>query len=135
LTEYGFGAFAECVSVPENASALKPASMTFEEAGAVPSAAVVALLNPRARGQIQPGQKVLINSAGGGMGTFAVQIAKSFGAERTGVDSTRESDILRSIGADHVMDCTREDFTESGQRYDLVLDLAAYRSILECKLH
>ena len=133
LTEHGFGAFAEYVSVPENAVALKPASMTFEEAAAVPSAGVVALLNLRAKGQIQPGQKVLINGAGGGMGTFAVQIAKSFGAEVTGVDSTSKLDMMRSIGADHVIDYTQEDFTKNGQHYDLILDVAAYRSIFDYK--
>jgi NADPH:quinone reductase-like Zn-dependent oxidoreductase len=133
LTECGFGAFAEYVCVPENTLALKPANMTFEEAAAVPSAAVVALLNLRAKRQIQPGQKVLISGAGGGMGTFAMQIAKSFGAEVTGVDSTRKLDMVRSIGADQVIDYTQEDFTKNGQRYDLILDVAAYHSILDYK--
>jgi len=145
LSAHGFGAFAEYVCIPENALRLKPASMTFEEAAAVPSAAVVALQNLRGaeqssrspmlsdEGQIQPGQKVLINGAGGGAGTFAVQIAKSFGAEVTGVDSTRKLDMLRSIGADHVIDYTQEDYTKSGQRYDLILDVVAYRSIFDYK--
>jgi len=122
---YGFGAFAEYVCVPENALRLKPASMSFEEAASVPTSAVVALQNLRGvgpsspgfmlsdKGQIQPGQKVLINGAGGGVGTFAVQIAKSFGAEVTAVDSTRKLDMLRSIGADQVIDYTQEDFTKT----------------------
>ncbi len=133
LTEFGFGAFAEYVCVPENALTLKPASMTFEEAAAVPQAAVLALQGLRDKGQIQPGQKVLINGAGGGAGTFAVQIAKSFGAEVTGVDSTRKLDMLRSIGADQVIDYTQEDFTKKGQRYDLILDVVTYCSIFGYK--
>ncbi len=128
---WGFGAFAEYVCVPENELTLKPASMTFEEAAAYPQAGIVALQSLRDKGQIQPGQKVLINGAGGGMGTFAVQIAKSFGAEVTGVDSTSKLDMLRSIGADQVIDYTQEDYTKSGQRYDLILDVAAYRSIFD----
>ena len=145
LAVCGFGAFAEYVSVPESALALKPTSMTFEEAATFPQAAVLALQNLRGagpsppspmfmdKGQIQPGEKVLINGAGGGMGTFAVQIAKYFGAEVTGVDSAKKLDMLRSIGADHVIDYTQEDFTKSGQRYDLILDAVAYRWILAHK--
>jgi len=129
----GFGAFAEYVSVPENALRLKPASMTFEEAATYPQAAVLALQNLRDKRPIEPGQKVLINGAGGGVGTFAVQIAKYFGAEVTGVDSTRKLDMVRSIGADQVIDYTQEDFTKSGQRYDLILDVVAYRSIFDYK--
>jgi len=129
----GFGAFAEYVSVPENALALKPASMTFEEAATYPQAAVLALQNLRDKRQIEPGQKVLINGAGGGVGTFAVQIAKYFEAEVTGVDSTMKLDMVRSIGADHVIDYTQEDFTKSGHRYDLILDVVAYRSIFDYK--
>jgi NADPH:quinone reductase-like Zn-dependent oxidoreductase len=127
----GWGGFAEYVCARENALVLKPASMAFEEAAAVPQAAVLALRGLRDKGQIQPGQKVLINGAGGGAGTFAVQIAKSLGAEVTGVDSTRKLDIMRSIGADHVIDYTQEDFTKSGQRYDLILDMAAHHSIFD----
>jgi NADPH:quinone reductase-like Zn-dependent oxidoreductase len=130
---YGFGTFAEYVCIPENALRLKPASMTFEEAAAIPTAAVVALQNLRCKRPIQPGQKVLINGAGGGVGTFAVQLAKYFGAEVTGVDSTRKLDMLRSIGADHLVDYTQEDFTQNEQRYDLILDVVAYRSIFAYK--
>ncbi|KKL70856.1 hypothetical protein LCGC14_2100710 [marine sediment metagenome] len=107
--------------------------MTFEEAATIPQSAIVALQGLRKKRQIQPGQKVLINGAGGGMGTFAVQIAKSFGAEVTGVDSTRKLDMVRSIGADHVIDYTQEDFTKSGKHYDLILDIAAHHSIFHCK--
>ena len=133
ISACGFGAFAEYVSVPENALALKPASMTFEEAAAVPQAAVVALQGLRDKGQIQPGQKVLINGASGGIGTFAVQIAKSFGAEVTGVCNTRNLDMVHSIGADQVIDYTQEDFTQNEQRYDLILDIVANRSISDYK--
>jgi NADPH:quinone reductase-like Zn-dependent oxidoreductase len=119
---YGYGTFAEYVSVSENALTLKPASMTFEEASTYPQAAIISLQSLRDKGQIQPGQKVLINGAGGGQGTFAVQIAKLYGAEVTGVDSARKFDMLRSIGADHVIDYTQEDYTQNGQRYDLIID-------------
>ena len=130
---YGNGAFAEYVSVPEDALALKPVSMTFEEAAAVPAAALAALQGLRDQGQIQPGQKVLINGASGGVGTFAVQIAKSFGAEVTGVCSTRKMDMVRSIGAEEIIDYTQEDFTQKEQRYDLILAVGGYRSIFDYK--
>ena len=129
----GFGAFAEYVCVPENALALKPATMTYEEVATYPQAAIVALQGLREKRPIQPEQKVLINGAGGGMGTFAVQIAKSFGAEVTGVDSTRKLDMLRSIGADHVIDYTKENYTKNGQHYDLILDVQAHHSIFDYK--
>ncbi len=133
LSGCGFGAFAEYVCARENALVLKPDSMTFEEAAALPQAAVLALQGLRDKRQIQPGQKVLINGAGGGAGTFAVQIAKSFGAEVTGVDSTGKLDMMRSIGADYVIDYTQEDFTKNGQCYDLILDFAAHHSIFDYK--
>jgi NADPH:quinone reductase-like Zn-dependent oxidoreductase len=129
LSVCGWGGFAEYVSVPEHAIALKPASLTFEEAAAVPQASIVALQGLRDEGQIQPGQKVLINGASGGIGTFAVQIAKFFGAEVTGVCGTRNLDMVRSIGADQVIDYTQEDVTRNERRYDLILDIKAYRSI------
>jgi NADPH:quinone reductase-like Zn-dependent oxidoreductase len=127
--ECGMGGYAEYVSVPENALALKPTNLTFEEAATVPQAALVALQALRDTGQIHPGQKVLIIGASGGNGTFAVQIAKSFGAEVTGVCSTRNLDLVRSLGADHVIDYTQEDFTQNEQRYDLILDIVANRSV------
>ena len=130
---FGGGGFAEYVCASEDALALKPASLTFEEAAAAPMAAVTALQGLRDKGRIQPGQKVLINGASGGVGTFAVQIAKSFGAEVTGVCSTRKSDMVRALGADHVIDYTQEDFTRNGQRYDLILAVNGYRPISDYK--
>ena len=128
------GAFAEYVVVREERAVVsKPANVTFEQAAAVPVAALTALQGLRDKGQLQPGQQVLINGASGGVGTFAVQIAKALGAEVTGVCSTRNVDIVRSLGADHVIDYTREDFTESDRRYHLLLDVAGSRSWSEYK--
>ena len=128
------GAFAEYVTVREQrAVALKPSNVSFEQAAAVPIAAITALQALRDKGRIHAGQKVLINGASGGVGTFAVQIAKSFGAEVTGVCSTRNVDLVRSIGADHVIDYTREDFTQGAQHYDLILDNVGTHSLLEYK--
>jgi len=125
------GAFAEYVIVPDDrAMALKPSNATFEQAASMPIAAITALQALRDKGQLKPGQKVLINGASGGVGTFAVQIAKSFGAEVTGVCSTRNVEMVRSIGADHVVDYTKEDYTESGQQYDLIIDNVGNHSLL-----
>ena len=122
------GALAEYVSVAEDKLAFKPASLTFEQAAAIPTAAITALKGLHDVGKLQPGQKVLINGASGGVGTFAVQIAKALSAEVTGVCSTRNVDMVRSLGADDVVDYTRKDFTQNGQRYDLILDNVASHS-------
>jgi NADPH:quinone reductase-like Zn-dependent oxidoreductase len=127
----GLGGFAEYVCAKENRLSLKPANISFEEAAAVPVAAITALQGLRDQGLIERGQKVLIDGASGGVGTFAVQIAKSFGAEVTAVCSPGNVDKARSIGADHVIDYTREDFTQSGQRYDLILGANAHHSIFD----
>ncbi|MGA2475484.1 MAG: NAD(P)-dependent alcohol dehydrogenase [Terriglobia bacterium] len=127
------GAFAEYACTSESALVMKPDNVTFEQAASVPVAAFTALQGLRDKGQIQPGHKVLINGAAGGVGTFAVQIAKSFGADVTGVCSTRNVDMVRSIGADRVIDYTQEDFTKSGQRYDLFFDCVGNHSLLACR--
>jgi len=133
LSGCGWGGFAEYVCAQENALTLKPAAMTFAQAAAIPQAGVLALQGLRDQSQIQPGQKVLINGAGGGMGTFAIQMAKFWGAEVTGVDSTRKLAVMRTLGADHVIDYTQADFTQNGQRYDLILDAVAHRSLFDYK--
>jgi NADPH:quinone reductase-like Zn-dependent oxidoreductase len=125
----GRGTLAEYVCAKENLIALKPANLTFEQAAAVPEAAMTALQGLRDKGNIQPGQKVLINGASGGVGTFAVQIAKALGAEVTAVCSTRNLDMVRSIGADHVIDYKKEDFTKNGQQYDLILAVNGYHPL------
>jgi NADPH:quinone reductase-like Zn-dependent oxidoreductase len=127
------GAFAEYAGVSESVLGLKPANLTFEQAAAVPLAALTALQGLRDQGRTQSGQSVLIIGASGGVGTFAVQIAKTFGADVTGVCSTRNVDMVRSIGADHVIDYTQEDFTQSGQKYDIVFQLAGTRSPSACR--
>ena len=124
-----YGGFAEYVCTHGRTMALKPASLTFEDAAAIPQEGVIALEGIRERGQVQPGQKVLINGAGGSAGLFAIQLVKLYGAEATGVDNTGKLDFMRSLGADHVIDYTREDFTKSGKQYDLILDLIAHRSV------
>src|SRR5437762_5062117 len=128
------GAFAEYVCVRESrAVALKPANITFDQAASVPIAAITALQGVRDKGKVQPGQKVLINGASGGVGTFAVQIAKSYGADVTGVCSTKNLDMVRSLGADHVIDYTKEDFMKSKERYDVILDNFGTHPLSECR--
>jgi len=133
LSEHGFGAFAEYACAPEAAFAPKPKGLTFEAAAAAPQAGVLALQGLRGKRPVRAGQRVLINGAGGNVGPFAVQIAKSFDAEVTGVDGTEKLDFLRSIGADHVIDYTEVDYTATGQQYDRILDVAASRPIRESR--
>ncbi len=127
------GAYAEYATAPEDALALKPANVTFEQAAAVPTSALIALPSLRAGGEIEAGQKVLVNGAGGGVGAIAVQLAKAFGADVTGVDSASKLDMVRSIGADHVIDYTQEDFTRRGERYDLIFDIPGNHSLSACR--
>ena len=127
------GTCAEYACAAEDKLAPMPTNLTFEQAAAVPTSAVAALLGLRDAGKVQPGQRVLIDGASGGVGTFAVQIAKALGAEVTGVCSTRNVDIVLSLGADHVIDYQQEDFTRTGKRYDLVLDLVASRGVIACR--
>jgi len=131
VTGFAGGGFAEYACAPEAKLAPKPANLSFEEAAAVPIAAITALQGLRDKGNLRPGQKVLLDGASGGVGTFAIQIAKSLGAEVTAVCSTRNVDTARSLGADHVIDYTQEDFTQSGQRYDLIVGVNAHHSIFD----
>ena len=131
LSQWGQGAFAEYVSAPARAFAHKPNGMSFENAATLPHSAVIALQSLRNRRAVRPGEKVLINGASGSVGSFAVQIAKALGAEVTGVCSTSKMDLVRSIGADHVIDYTRENLTRNGQRYDRIVDVVGRRSILD----
>ena len=133
IFETGLGGFAEYTKAQEDAWVLKPANISFEEAAVVPVAALTALQGLRDKGQIEPGQKVLINGASGGVGTFAVQIAKALGAEVTAVCSTGNVELVRSLGADQVIDYTKEDFTKKGQQYDLILAVNGYHPILDYK--
>jgi NADPH:quinone reductase-like Zn-dependent oxidoreductase len=133
LLDHGSGGFAEYVSVPVEVMSLKPANLSFEEAAAVPMAGGTALQGLRQHGEIKAGQRVLINGASGGIGTFAVQIAKSYGSEVTGVTSTRNIDLVDSLGADHVLDYTTTDFFHSGRRYDLILDTIGNLSVRDLR--
>jgi NADPH:quinone reductase-like Zn-dependent oxidoreductase len=133
ISRSGWGGFAEYVCASEDALSLKPTGMSFEQAAGVPQASGLALQGLRDKGRIRPGHRVLINGAGGGVGTFAVQIAKSFGAEVTGVDSAEKLEMLLSIGADHVVDYRQEDFTRDGRGYDLILDVVSQRSVFDYK--
>jgi NADPH:quinone reductase-like Zn-dependent oxidoreductase len=126
-----WGGFADYACAKETALELKPANSTFVEAAAVPQAGVLALQGLRKAGQIQPGQKVLINGAGGGVGTFAIQLARLSGAEVTGVDASHKLNVVRSLGADYVIDYTQEDFTKTGKRYDLIIDCQNFRSMID----
>ncbi|MGF1601999.1 MAG: NAD(P)-dependent alcohol dehydrogenase [Thermosynechococcaceae cyanobacterium] len=131
LSECGFGAFAEYACPPETALVLKPTNLSFAEAATVPVSALAALQGLQDVGKVQAGQNVLINGASGGVGSFAIQIAKAFGAEVTGVCSTQKIEMVRSLGADHIIDYTQTDCTQTGQQYDLIFDAAAYRSVFD----
>jgi NADPH:quinone reductase-like Zn-dependent oxidoreductase len=133
LLDHGYGGFAEYVSVPAEVMSLKPANLSFEEAAAVPMAAVTALQGLGHHGALQRGQQILINGATGGVGSFAVQLAKASGAEVTAVTSTRNLELVRSLGADHVIDYTTTDFTRGGRRYNLILDTVGNRSVPDLK--
>jgi NADPH:quinone reductase-like Zn-dependent oxidoreductase len=133
LLDHGFGGFAEYVAVPVDVLAPKPANLSFEEAAAVPMAGVTALQGLRHHGEPGPGQRVLVNGASGGVGHFAVQLAKAYGAEVTGVTSTRNLDLVRSLGADRVIDYTREDFTRAGRAWDRILDTIGNRSVADLR--
>ena len=133
LTAFGYGAFAEYACAPEDAWALKPASLSLEEAATIPQAAILALQGLGRGERIGSGTSVIVNGASGNVGPFAIQIAKAFGAHVTGVCSTAKMDMVRELGADEVIDYTREDYTRSGQRYDWIIDVAGNRSILECR--
>jgi NADPH:quinone reductase-like Zn-dependent oxidoreductase len=127
------GAYAEYVSVPEDSLALKPANITFEQAAAVPTSGLITLQNLPNEGWLQSGQRVLVNGSGGGVGALAVQIAKAYGAEVTGVDNTKKLEMVRSLGADHVIDYTKEDFTQGGERYDLIFDIPGNHPFSTCR--
>jgi NADPH:quinone reductase-like Zn-dependent oxidoreductase len=127
------GAYAEYVSVPEDQLALKPANITFDQAAAVPTSGLIALQNLPNEGLLHSGQSVLVNGASGGVGAFAVQIAKAYGAEVTGVDTTKKLQMVRSLGADYVIDYTQEDFTQSGERYDLIFDIPGNHPFSDCR--
>lgn len=133
LCECGWGGFAEYVCAREKALTLKPPNMTFKQASAIPQAGVLALQGIRYKRQIKAGDKVLINGAGGGVGTFAIQMAKNFGAEITGVDSSNKKDLIIEAGADHFIDYTKEDFTKNGKQYDRIIDVIATRSVFDYK--
>ncbi len=133
ISRDGWGGFAEYVCAREASLSLKRAGLSFEQAAAIPQAGGLALQSLRDKGKIRSGQRVLINGAGGGVGTFAAQLAKSYGAEVTGVDKAEKLDMLLSIGADHVVDYTKEDFTRRGQEYDLIVDVVSHRSVFDYK--
>lgn len=133
ISQDGWGGFAEFVCARETSLSLKRASLSFEQAAAIPQAGGLALQSLKDKGKIRSGQQVLINGAGGGVGTFAVQLAKSYGAEVTGVDRAEKLDTVLSIGADHVIDYAREDFTRSGQKFDLIVDVVSHRSVFDYK--